>query len=610
MSVSRRLRLGGVLACALMASTMISGCFAEPSAMPTVRDFLLAWQLENYSDAAKHTDGDQKAVTAELSAVRNQLEAASLNFGLRRVKKTSGSTAVAEFSVHVDLGDSGNMWTYSSQMRLHQVGDGWKIIWSPSIINPYLRPGQRLAIVTESQPRSPIEDALGRSLLRPTRTEVFGVVPGSLPKLDQTLGALANITKLDRDRLVGRVLSAPPQSFLPLVTVQLPDSTGTANRLSQVDGLEARNVTLPLAPAYAPDLVGQLAPATAIRLQQVGAPYQPGDTIGADGLQAQYQRQLAGTPTVKVVAQDPSGQNATVVADWQGAPSTPVKTTLARSIQAAAERALRNVHGAASLVAVDAPTGEITAVANHQSDGYNIALDGRYPPGMTFSMVSSQALLEAGQQLNAAVPCLANQVVGDQTFHSDVAGGKTLKANFAKGCPTALVSQVSWLTNRNLPDSAARFGIGVPWGLPVQAFSGSVPTPVSESDRAATMIGQGNVLVSPLAMALAAATVDTGTWRPPQLLTDSNASNVPPQVLDRNSVQGLKTLMQAAVQRGADHASDLTGTQITGGLSAIATLPSGKFVSWFVGYKNDTAFALTVEGKVDAAKIAAAFLKG
>jgi Penicillin binding protein transpeptidase domain/NTF2-like N-terminal transpeptidase domain len=604
-----RLRIGGILVCALMVTTMLSGCFAEPSPMPTVRDFLLAWQLENYADAAKHTDGNQKAVTAELSGVRGQLEAASLNFGLRRIQKTSGSTAVAEFSVQVDLGDSGNLWTYSSQMRLHQVGDGWKIIWAPSIINPYLRPGQRLAIVTESQDRAPIEDAQGHSLLKQTRTEVFGVIPSSLSNIDQTLGALARITTLDKDRLIGRVMSAPPQSFLPLVTIQLPDSTGTAARLSQVDGLESRNVPMPLDPALAPDLVGQLAPATAIRLQQVGAPYQPGDTIGSTGLQAEYQRLLAGTPTVKVVAQDPSGQNRRVVADWQGTPSAPLKTTLARATQAAAERALKNLHVPASLVAVDAPTGEITGLANHLTNGENRAMVGHYPPGMTFSMISSQAMLVTGLLPTAPLPCPATQAVGDQVFRNVGAGGKTFKVNFAKGCATAFVSQVSSLTNKDLPESAARFGIGVPWGLPVAAFSGSVPAPVSESDRASAMIGQGNVSVSPLAMALAAATIDTGTWRPPQLLTNSAANSVQPQNLDPNSIHGLQTLMQAAVAKGGVHAADLAGTQITGGVSATVTLATGKTISWFVGYKGGTAFALTVEGKVDAAKIAAAFLR-
>jgi hypothetical protein len=43
----------------------------------------------------------------------------------------------------------------------------------------------------------------------------------------------------------------------------------------------------------------------------------------------------------------------------------------------------------------------------------------------------------------------------------------------------------------------------------------------------------------------------------------------------------------------------------------VAEVPygSGKTVSWFVGYRGNVAFALAVEGKVNAAALAAKFLK-
>jgi len=50
-------------------------------------------------------------------------------------------------------------------------------------------------------------------------------------------------------------------------------------------------------------------------------------------------------------------------------------------------------------------TGEVLAAANHSTGGKNQAFEGRYPPGMTFSMVTTQALLGYHQKLGAAVPC-------------------------------------------------------------------------------------------------------------------------------------------------------------------------------------------------------------
>ena len=61
----------------------------------------------------------------------------------------------------------------------------------------------------------------------------------------------------------------------------------------------------------------------------------------------------------------------------------------------------------------------------------------------------------------------------------------------------------------------------------VAAFGGQVPRPGNEADLAATAIGQGQVLVSPLAMAMVAAGVDTGTVRAPRLVDGAPDDQAP-----------------------------------------------------------------------------------
>ena len=52
------------------------------------------------------------------------------------------------------------------------------------------------------------------------------------------------------------------------------------------------------------------------------------------------------------------------------------------------------------------------------------------------------------------------------------------------------------------------FGIGSDWSqLPVPAFSGSVPSTAGNAGLAAQTVGQGNVRMSPLSMAMVAAAV-------------------------------------------------------------------------------------------------------
>ena len=147
---------------------------------------------------------------------------------------------------------------------------------------------------------------------------------------------------------------------------------------------------------------------------------------------------------------------------------------------------------------------------------------------MTFSIVTTQALLGYHQKLGGPVACPSTYTVGDQVFHDSASRGKTFQSNFARSCPTAFASLYRSLAYQDLRTSAARFGIGVPWALPMPSFSGSVPAPANDAERAASMVGQGKIEVSPLTMALAAGTVESGTWKPPKLLKDPSSAAADP----------------------------------------------------------------------------------
>jgi cell division protein FtsI/penicillin-binding protein 2 len=625
---TRLRRTGAALAGGGLVVSLSSGCFADPSAMPTVRDFLVAWQVGNYMAAARHTTGDPAAVAAALSQVPAQLDAASMRLGLHRITR-HGDEADAEFEVKVDLGENGEPWNYNGRLHLRRAGGAWKVEWNASVINPKLVNGDRLAVITESQPRAPVEDASGNSLLRTVNADIIGVVPKELRDRDRTLNVLAKKTKLDVARLIGRVGSAPPREFLPLLTLQLPDHRLLAAQLRQIDGLRFRRVQLQIAPKMARELIGVLGPATAERLQQVGAPYQPGDTIGVTGLQLLYQRRMAGIPAVKVVATDAQGGRSPVtLAEWRGTSSEPVRTTLDQGLQIRAERALSRLRVPASLVAVNAPTGRILAVANHGTRGKNLAFEAHYPPGMTFSIVTAEPLLQKGQQLGAPAPCRTTAEVGDTVIRNPgpPRAKATFQMDFALSCMTAFASFGTRMDNAALMAGANQFGIGAPWGqpqpengtgghrlIPVPAFSGSFPAPADSTERSLAMIGRGKVQMSPLAMALVAGAVDSGTWRPPQLLDSPQPTQqIAPQPLAGSSVTSLNNLMRQSVKYGAARAANIPGVAVRGVVALVPYAADGhrRVVSWFVGSRGDVAFAIAIEGRVSAAQVARVFMGG
>jgi hypothetical protein len=559
---------------AALGVPLLGGCFAEPSPQPVATEFLLAWQSGNYRTAAALTTGDRAAVAGALSRVREQLDSAALSLEIDWVTKKDGAGR-AGFTVHVDLGENGAPWDYQAQMALRRIGADWKVVWSPSVIHPKLQPGQRLAVVTESSPREPIRDAGGRPLVRETPVQIVGVYPGGLRNPGDTIGKLAKATGLDRDRLLGRVRAARPQAFFPMLTLQLPEQNQVVARLQSIPGLVFRRGSMPAAPALAPELVGKLGAATAERLQQVGAPYQPGDTIGVSGMQLLFQRRLAGTPGVKVVAEDPAERQSTVIQEWRGLPSAAVTTTLERRLQRAAQGALAGRKTPAALTAVHAPTGRVLAAANHNTKGREIALGGRLPPGMAFTIVSSEALLRAGQQLSGSTPCPKTARVGGRMFRNPGPGpaGKepSFQAGFAKSCATAFAGLASRLGAGDLAASASRFGVGAEWGLPLPTFSGTVPPQTSgPEDTAASMVGEGQVQMSPLAMALVAAAVESGTWRPPRLITEPpTPSKVPAMPLDADQVEDLRKLMRSSVSGGTARDANLRGTPVYGVTSSV-----------------------------------------
>jgi cell division protein FtsI/penicillin-binding protein 2 len=145
----------------------------------------------------------------------------------------------------------------------------------------------------------------------------------------------------------------------------------------------------------------------------------------------------------------------------------------------------------------------------------------------------------------------------------------------------------------------------------VPLFSGSVPAGAQGAALAAETIGQGNVLVSPLSMAMVAAQVDSGSWHAPQVVVGAtDPVSKPGMALSASALSALRGLMRGAVSSGAAHAADTPGAPVYG---QVGLVHSGSgWMSWFVGYRDDVAFTVLESGptaQLSAAALAGAFVK-
>jgi cell division protein FtsI/penicillin-binding protein 2 len=598
------------------------GLWSSPSAEPTVQQFLLDWQQHSYAAAAALTTGQPSVVTTELANAYSGLSAAAFYLNMGPIEQVGG-TATARFTASVDLGQNGAPWRYTGNFTLQRVGPSWKIVWSPSVINPGLRPGLHLAVISTTRPRMPILDAEGRPLQVRSTAYMLGVVPRKLKSATATADALGQVTGIDPTEMLGWIRAAPRGRFLELVTYKPRDYHRLARQLRKVPHLIHHKRRVLLFDSIARAVVGSVGAEASTALRNAGIAYRPGATVGLGiGLQSRYQSYLTGTPKTEVVAAKASGRTVRVLKTWPGREPASVHTTIDGGVQRAATQAVTAAPGSAAIVAMQASSGRILAVADHKAPGMPSInpLDGQYPPGAAFTILSTEALLAKGVTVNTRIPCTTGNPVGGHNFSNvppktKADMGATLGGDFAQACATAFAGLSQRLNTAELNKAAAGFGFGQQWQLPLPGFSGTVGTSNGVTQLAAATIGQGNVKVSPLTMAGVAAQVATGTWHEPALVTrppDAQQSRRSP--FAAGTLASLRSLMRDAVSSGAARRANVRG-QLVYGQVGTALLTSGKhrrWATWFVGYRGDIAFAaveFTASSRVSAAPLAASFLR-
>ena len=591
-----------------------TGFGSEPSAEPAAQAFLFDWQQQQYAAAsALTTAASDTVVTADLRGAFAQLDATQLFLTMKSIVQ-HGSTAEASFMATVDLAQQSRVWTYRGQFDLRQVNGTWKVEWTPGVINPSMGPGDRLAVVTQFPSRAAVLDAKGDPLQLPAPAYVLGVWPDRLSNQAATAQSFARITRVQAGQVLGQIAAAPPNQFLRLATLDSDTYASLRSELHEVPGLVVRSESQRLFHAEATGLVGDVGSEINERLRADGELYAPGATVGLSGLEQAYQRQLLGTPTTEVVVVNSVGAQTGVLAQWSGAPGTPVRTTIDPTAQNAALTALDGVSSSGEIVAVEASTGKVLAVAQHQASGALPAagpLNAQLVPGNAFTIVSAAALVSNGLTASSSVSCANSFTVGGQTFTSSGTGEqKPFSADFAEGCGTAFADLSERLSASQWAQVVREFGIGAKWSqLPVPAFSGSVPSAAGDADLAAQTVGQGNVRMSPLAMAMVAATLDVGRWHAPQVIqTSADAASAPGPALDPGMISALRGLMRGAVRSGAARDASLSGAQVYGQVGLVGT--ASGWMSWFVGYRGGIAITAMEFGKtpqLSAAALARAF---
>ena len=612
--LARRRVIGGAVALLALALAVLLFVrwMAGPDPGDALEDFLTAYEARDYAGAAALTDGDPRRVARALSENVDGLDGATLDADVVEAE-ADGDAATATTEMRWQVPAIGEFAYTNDTIRLARSGEDWRVVWAADVVHPALdSEGTRLGTDRTFPDRAPILDRRGAKLVIPRPVVEIGVIPGELRDRAAAVAAIADATGADARALERSIEAASrPENFVPAITVRLSEFEPIRRRLDPIRGITFGERQLPLAPTreFARAVLGTVGPVTAEQLEKLGAPYAVGDNVGQSGLEARFERRLAGTPERRVITRLPDGTPADTLMKVEAQRGRPLRTTLDGDVQVAAEEALGATDDVEALVALQASTGDILASATRPvDDAFNRAFEGRYPPGSTFKVVTTAALLAGGLDPGRIVDCPPTITVGGRSFRNfegGAAGAVPFRRDFAESCNTAFISLAPMLQPSDLRDAGELFGLGREYELGLPAFSGQVPVPRDEVEQAASMIGQSEILASPLAMAGVAATVADGRWHAPRILAADPRRTGP--LLPATELEELRSLMRDVVTSGTGTAlADAPGEPI--GKSGTAEYGSGDpppTHAWFIAARGDLAVAMLVEDKPSGAQFAA-----
>jgi cell division protein FtsI/penicillin-binding protein 2 len=592
--------------------------------------------------------------TAQLEEITAALDPVSPTVTVASVESTGEDTATAELNHvwDVDAGDSD--WSYTTTAELTRVDDAWQVGWDPSIAVDGLSADASLAVSRPPAERGEILGAGGEVLVTDRPVVRVGIDKSrtDVPELESSAAALAELVGIDPAAYTEQVLAAGEQAFVEAIVFRdTPDRPVSDEEINAIPGASGIPDTMPLAPTrtFARELLGTVGAVTAELVEKSEGRLKAGDVAGLSGLQLQHDQQLGGTPgmVIEAVTGEGDARSSEVLFEKAPVPGKPLELTLDPALQTLAENVLADEPSASSIVAIRPSTGEILTVANGPgSEGMQTALLGQYPPGSTFKVATSLALLKNGFTPETTTSCPEELKVEGRTF-TNVPGYPTqftgeipLLQALAQSCNTGFISQREVVSQEALASAAADLGIGIDVPIGTPAFYGSVPTEADGTTHAASMIGQGEVLVSPLSLAIMAASVGAGERVAPTLLAgDAAPEDAPsssaaaestageteaepketaaPSNLTADEAAALREMMGAVVTvGGAQLLADIPGEPVLAktGTAEFGTEDPPRTHAWVVALQGDLAVAVFVgegeRGSISGGPLMEEFLRG
>ena len=573
-----------LLCAASLAATSLVACTPKPvSAKPVTEEFIADFETRNNENLATLVDSPDEA-TAAIDSTFNGLQAEGVDLELIDVTQQE-SIATAKYTVNWDLPKDRTL-SYDTEMTLSKQGKQWQVRWQPSLIHPSLGAHQALQLRSVPAERASVVSSDGVELMAPGLNYRLVVDKEGIDDIRPLAAKVAGI--LDKahatDDSVPQIDSGDLAKSIE--ETQGSYSVGVFNE-QQIEpmrkALEAiGGVRINEEPALITKEEG-LAPDILSRVRTIVSD----DTEGADGW------------SVAVVNEN--GAALSDVEYHQPEPAPAVRIGLDYNVQRAAQEAVDlRPESEAMLVAIRPSSGEILAVAQTGAADKkgDIALQGQYPPGSVFKIITASAgVKDQGLNTESIVPCPGTMNIYGRTvtnYNGFSLGSVPLSEAFAQSCNTTFADISTKLEKGHLQQVGKEFGFGIDYDIPgLTTITGSIPEGQTPLERTEAGYGQGADLASPFGIALISATVAAGKTPLPTLISgqETKASEQSPAP-DPHVLDNVRSMMRQVVVGGTAAGMQAGGTIY--GKTGEAEFNGGSH-AWFTGYRDDDiAFATLV----------------
>ena len=286
-----------------------------------------------------------------------------------------------------------------------------------------LSENNRIRAIPIPAPRGPLFDRNGRILAENRSSFNVVLTTERRDELRQALARIATLISYDPAAVQERLNQQGPRFRSLVVKADATEEDVATIEARQLELAEASVAVVPLR-SYplgpgAAHVLGHVGEVTDRQLEQEGfTGIEPGTVVGQAGLELQYNRELMGRDGMRRIIVNSRGVEVTEAERVTPADGPPANLTLDLDLQLAFEEAMAGQSG--SVIAMDPATGEVLAYVSNP--GYdpnafsagikpdewtrltrdpdkpliNRVIQGQYPPGSTFKIVSALAGLQEG----------------------------------------------------------------------------------------------------------------------------------------------------------------------------------------------------------------------